>query len=292
MELIRQHKFLTALFVLCCFYAVFVFVRDRHDTSDHHVNSIYQSDERIYHDFLNEDEKKMYDYILDCSMKHKVKETIDMAAFHCDDYSKCGSLISIANDAIYVDHPELMNYAGYSWVYRSGVFTLRLHPAYQSAYKDYYGSWRIGMILDGIEKATRNMSDEEKINYVYEWMGSHNTYDHYFTYTSKNQSIYNVFIKKNAVCAGFAKASQVIFNRIGIKSYIVSGQTSDYHMWNIVEYEGKNYFFDSTVAVGYKKESPHFRDGLKQDKMRGYVITHPNWYPEISSENMFREDKS
>lgn len=287
MNLIREHKFITLLVLFCLFYAGFVFWRNNRDTSDHYVNSLYESDERIYNNYLSDGEKKMYDFILDRTLKHKTSEEIKLEEFDCKDYKQCGSFVKAANDAMYVDHPELMNYAGYSWIYRNHTFTLRFHPAYNVTYKDYYGAIRIEMILNGIEKDTKDMTDQEKILYVYDWMGSHNTYDHYFTYTSKNQSIYNVFVKKNAVCAGFAKASQIIFSRIGIKSYIVSGQTSDYHMWNIVEYEGKNYFFDSTIAVGYKRESEHYHDGLRQDKMRGYVMTYPEWYPEISSKNMF-----
>ena len=43
------------------------------------------------------------------------------------------------------------------------------------------------------------MSDLEKIKYVYEWIGDNAYYDKLLTGSSKNQSIYNVFIKGNAV---------------------------------------------------------------------------------------------
>ena len=130
------------------------------------------------------------------------------------------------------------------------------------------------------------MSDKEKIRYVYEWIGENNTYDKMFTYMSKNQSIYNVFMKNNAVCAGFAKASQVIFQNIGINSYTITGNTTGPLLWNVVEVDGKYYFYDCTVATSAKDESASwYYDGLRQEYMSTYSVDFPNWYPEIQKDN-------
>ena len=287
MRWILNHKVIVIFVLLCLSYGGFLYARDHKDTSDHYVNSLYQSDERIYHNFLGEDDQLMYDLILDSSIKHKTSMVIDMDQYHCVDYSDCGDIINYASEAIYVDHPELMNYAGYSWHYSHNKFVLNLHPSYRLSYKDYYGVWRIENYLSQIEKATQNMNDQEKIIYVYDWIGKHSDYDYYFTYTSKNQSIYNVFVKKNAVCAGFAKASQIIFSRIGIESYIVNGESEDYHMWNIVKYNDHYYYYDSTIAVGYQTKSPHYYDGLRQESMNHYQSFHDDWYPSVEVTNMF-----
>ena len=130
------------------------------------------------------------------------------------------------------------------------------------------------------------MSDYEKIKYVYEWMGENSDYDRSFTYMAKNQSAYNVFINKNAVCAGFAKASQMIFQNIGIESYGVSGNTTGPHMWNIIKYKGKYYFFDSTVATSVPRTSKRYYNGLKQTTMDDYKMDNPEWYPEIETTDM------
>ena len=68
---------------------------------------------------------------------------------------------------------------------------------------------------------------------------------------SKNQSIYNVFMNKNAVCAGFAKASQVIFQNIGINSYTITGESTGPHMWNVVELDGKYNFINTNGKLLY-----------------------------------------
>lgn len=286
MKFIREHKIVIIGFIVICIVGFHV-LRSFKDTSSHVVNSLYKSDDRIYHNELGQDDQAMYDLLLDMSVKHQIVKSIDMDQFHCYDYEDCADVIHYAHQALMVDHPELMNYAGYSWHYSSGKFTLQLHPSYLLTYKDYYGVWKTESILSKIEKETKNMSDKEKILYVYDWIGDHNTYDYYFTYTSKNQSIYNVFVKKNAVCAGFAKASTIIFSRIGIESYIVNGSSEDYHMWNIVKYEDKYYYFDSTIAVGYKKGSEHYYDGLKQEYMNDYSSYFPDWYPDVEQTNMF-----
>lgn len=287
MGFIKNHKILVCIIIFILFWGGFLLYRNTRDTSDHYVNSLYKSDERIYHEFLDKDDKKLYDLILDSSIKHRTNVELDLDEYHCKNYSECGSKVAFVNDALYVDHPELMSYAGYSWIYYRDTFTLHLPSAYFLSYKDYYGVLRIEAILSKMEKETKNMTDQEKIIYVYDWIGDHNSYDYYFTFTSKNQSIYNVFIKKNAVCAGFAKAAQIIFSRIGIKSYIVGGETDDYHMWNMIEYEGNYYYFDSTVAVVYKKGTKHYYEGIKQKSFKNYSVTHPNWYPTVSKENMF-----
>lgn len=283
----KKKLFVVVLVGICILYGILDFCIQHKDTSDHVVNSLYQSDERIYDEFLGQDDQAMYDYILDNTIKHNNRLVIDMDQFHCVDYEDCSDIIHYANEALYVDHPELMNYAGYSWRYSNGKFVLRLHPAYNFILKDYTGAWQIERMLEKMERETKNMTDREKIFYVYDWIGDHSAYDYYFTYTSKNQSIYNVFIKKNAVCAGFAKASQIIFSRIGIESYIVNGESEDYHMWNIVKYEDKYYYFDSTIAVGYKKTSPHYYEGLQQEVMNSYHPFYPEWYPEVEQTNMF-----
>lgn len=256
------------------------------DKSDnHYVNDIYMSDGRIYNEFLNSKEKKMYMFLLENTKKFQSVHDLDMNEFGCVDYNECGSIIDRAHDAILVDHPELVNYASYSWSYTdTSGFKLRLIFSVPNVFSVKMGELKIQRIIDDIKKETKNMSDKEKIMYVYEWIGENNTYDRTFTYMSKNQSIYNVFMKKNAVCAGFAKASQVIFQNIGIESYPITGDTTGPHMWNVVKLNNKYYFFDSTVSASARnKKTSWYYDGLKQDYMSTYKVDFPEWYPEISS---------
>ena len=57
------------------------------------------------------------------------------------------------------------------------------------------------------------------------------------------RSIYGVFVKRKAVCAGYARATQYILNRYGIEcAYYSNGE----HAWNIVNLEGDYYHLDTT----------------------------------------------
>ena len=299
MRFFKKHVFLSFVILIASFFIyqnytrTVTFDKNTDKKNNHYVNELYKSDDRIYKNYLAEEDQMMYDLIFNMAKKYQLKKTINMDKFHCSDYVDCADFIDTANSALYVDHPELMNYAGYRWVYANGKFNLSLQYSYYIPFKEAIGTLRIEKIIADIEEETKNMTDKEKIIYVYNWMGENNTYDRVFTYFSKNQSIYNVFVKKNAVCAGFAKASQLIFQKIGIESYVIQGNSDSEHMWNIVKYEDKYYYFDSTIAVSIKnKKSDRYYNGLKQKEMDYYTVKFPDWYPKVESNNMFEIEKT
>lgn len=289
----KHNKILCVLVIIFSLYVYtnFTMLVDGNKLIDkdnmHYVNELYMSNGRIYDEFLNDDEKKMYRYIFENTRKFRSSLKVDMDEFNCSDYSVCGALINKAHEAILADHPELINYAGYSWSYREDTgFKLKLEFSVSNIVSAKIGEMKIQRIIDNIKEDTKSMSDKEKIRYVYEWIGENNTYDRTFTYMSKNQSIYNVFMKNNAVCAGFAKASQVIFQNIGINSYTITGHSTGPHMWNVVELDGKYYYYDSTVATSARNsEASWYYDGLKQEYMSTYTVDFPDWYPEIEKDN-------
>ena len=295
MSFFKHHKVITGILIILSIFLYLNFTKfntyvKNTDTKDpHFINELYKSDNRIYKEYLTDKEKKMYDFIIKTSNSHITQVIIDLNEFDCSDYRECGNLIDVATDAIFVDHPELMNYAGYSWHYDYKDFTLRIDYSYLLPFKDIIGILRIENVISGIKEATKDMNDKEKIIYVYDWMGQHNYYDKAFMFDSKNQSVYNVFVKGNAVCAGFAKASQLIFSQIGIKSYIVQGVSTGEHMWNIVEYKDKYYYFDSTASVSIDEsyEEYHYW-GLDQSYLNSYNAHHDDWYPTIQATNMFK----
>ncbi|MBR3210602.1 MAG: hypothetical protein IKF71_01535 [Bacilli bacterium] len=141
----------------------------------------------------------------------------------------------------------------------------------------YLGVRRIAREIDIIQKETKNMSDKDKIIYVYDYV-SRKHYDYVFTGSMDNQSIYSFYSTSSTVCAGFAKTSQVIFQNIGINSYLVHGSN---HMWNYVEYEGKFYVFDATVGACQRKGSPAFYEGLGRTTIGETTGLHEELYPPI-----------
>ena len=292
MRFIKKHKFITILLILLSIYLYDNFTRivetnplvDKN--SIHYVNDLYASDARSYR-YLDKDEKKIYMKIVDNTKNYESSFPLYNKDYNSSDVEDLSGKVTKVYRAVLLDHPELMNYAGISWRwegYSADHINVKLSFAFQNKYKEYIGQLRIQKIISDIKEDTKNMSEAEKVKYVYEWVGDNARYDYTFQSFSKNQSIYNVFMKGNAVCAGFAKASQVIFQNIGIESYDVDGQTSGAHMWNIVKVDGKYYYYDSTVAACRKKTSKGYYDGLIPEHFSSYQLNYPEWYKDIKIE--------
>ena len=284
MTFFKSNKILTIVLLILSFYLynTYFFLIEKNPYVDKksstYINDLYASDERIYNNFLNTTEKKIYRELVKGTKIYNGKINIQIT----DEETSVEKVL----DAIKVDHPELLNFGSvtYSWD-NDGNYKIKVNNATIILLEQINIS-RIERIVYRIKEETKNMSDYEKIKYVYEWMGENSDYDRSFTYMAKNQSAYNVFINKNAVCAGFAKASQMIFQNIGIESYGVSGNTTGPHMWNIIKYKGKYYFFVSTVATSVPRTSKRYYNGLKQTTMDDYKMDNPEWYPEIETTDM------
>ena len=92
----------------------------------------------------------------------------------------------------------------------------------------------------------RTLTQLKQVAYVYKWML---TYCNYNTYSAYNQNIDSVFVRRNSVCTGYAKAAQHLFKLIGIDSCLVFGRLNNdkeegRHCWNIVCIQGCYYHLD------------------------------------------------
>lgn len=98
-----------------------------------------------------------------------------------------------------------------------------------------------------LSKVQSNWSDMEKILFVNDYLATNCRYeDEVFNDTSLEvYDVYAVFVKKKAVCQGYALAFMDLMDRLGISCELV---TSDilWHAWNIVELDGEWYQVDVT----------------------------------------------
>lgn len=93
----------------------------------------------------------------------------------------------------------------------------------------------------------KKLSLQEQVSYVYRWLVTYCTYN---TNSAYNQSIYSVFVRRNSVCTGYAKAAQYLFNLLGIESRLVFGclhndKEDGRHCWNLVKVDNEYYHFDA-----------------------------------------------
>ena len=118
----------------------------------------------------------------------------------------------------------------------------------------------------------RTLSQREQVTYVYKWMLA---YCNYNTNSAYNQNIDSVFVRRNSVCTGYAKAAQYLFKLLGIESRLVFGRLNNdkedgRHCWNIVNIEGCYYHLD--ICLG----DLSLEDVLKKagtTSIRRYVTT-------------------
>lgn len=255
-----------------------VLVTKEYKKSDAYINDLYMSNEYFKENLLSKDAYQMYEGIISASLNDKSTVT-----FKCT--RDCASDLLNSYYAVYLDHPELISFVGITAykINRENNTISYENYGNLSTLKTFFGTRRIEREIDIIKKETKNMSDKEKIIYVYDYVASHQ-YDRIFTFTKSNQSAYSFFTGGSSVCAGFAKASQLIFQNIGINSYLV---LSSNHMWNYVEYEGKYYVYDATMGASLRnKDNIHFYDGLGETTIHSATGLYSNLYPKIETEKL------
>ena len=247
MNFIKRHPFITVLLIVLSIYIFINYLRPIKENplidkdSIHYVNSLYYTGGHAYENLLNsESEKKLYLKMVKDIDKAKGSLTFDLNEYDCPSYGDCFSKMSSAFAAIELDHPELLIYESYSVSYKEGVgIRINYNNAIKFEWYAFIKELRIARIVDDIRKKTEGMSEYGKVKYVYEWI-SEKDYDFSTMWSGKNQSAYTVFSNGTGVCAAFAKASQIILQNIGMKSYLVIGVTTGHHMWNIFE-RGESY---------------------------------------------------
>ena len=276
----RNHRVLLYFVIVISFFLFNFYFRPisgnplmsgEYKNSSAYINNLYVSDEHFKKATMDKSEYYLYEQLLDDIKKGKTKSTIPCKV------EGCSASFNGAYLAIYLDHPELIAFQSSSWIDKGD--SLDVSYVRLGRLQSFLGTRRIEREIDIVKKETKNLSDKEKILFVYDYVAERD-YDHLFMYSSSNQSAYSFFTKGSSVCAGFAKASQILFQNIGINSYLVMNEE---HMWNYVEYEGKYYVFDSTMGTGYRTDSENYYSGLGKTTVgdiTGYFVSS---YPTIET---------
>lgn len=95
------------------------------------------------------------------------------------------------------------------------------------------------------------LSSVNQVMYVYKWIA---LYCRYNIHSAHNQTIYSVFVYRNSVCTGIAKAAQYLLQLLGIESKLVFGKMNNSdvdsrHCWLMVKLKGRWYHLDPTFAI-------------------------------------------
>lgn len=145
------------------------------------------------------------------------------------------------------DNPEIFWFA-HQYHYNEASSTIHFQYTFSSE--------RVKTILQSINNVIENdfctayvmkLSRQVQVAYVYKWLVSYCIYNANSAY---NQNIYSVFVRRNSVCTGYAKAAQYLFNLLGIESCLVFGRLHNdkedgRHCWNLVKVDDEYYHFDA-----------------------------------------------
>lgn len=232
-------------------------------TSIHYVTDLYYSDGRYYDEYLNDNEKRLYLALLSDIKEAETESRINCVDYGYSTYSECATSIAFLSKILILDHPDMFWYDSSSYQSRVDRSYIKIAHSYttRSSITIKLIEARMLRKLDEIASEMADLSDYEKVKAVYDWYGSNVRYSAYDTRAT--DSALNVLLKGNGTPKGFAMASQLLFQRLGIDSTIIAGSKDGLdHYWNLVFIEDGYYWFDASLGTKDRKNNPNFYDGF------------------------------
>ena len=117
---------------------------------------------------------------------------------------------------------------------------------------------------------TEDMTQREKAQAVYAYLTVNVEYDqrYYSDFSSmpyESQTALGALRDKTAICGGYANALDLMFEKLGISCYTVSGKYfREHHMWNLAKLDGEWLWFDATTDRGSSGEFGFLRFALSE----------------------------
>ena len=202
-----------------------------------------------YHYYrLTESERRLYTSLQAQLMQKKKTITIPYAV-------SVGKIINAVRD----DSAELY------FVKWQGIFS-RIRFNYTAGTVTLRGSYlytpqEIERLDKGLAQVVKRFqkykTDRDKSLAVHDWLANNVIYDTNESdcnvFKFRNHNAVGALLAQKAVCEGYARAYQLVLNRLGVDCMMVIGRTyadsryeNSLHAWNIVKIDGRNYHVDVT----------------------------------------------
>ena len=180
---------------------------------------------------------------------------------------------------------------GFSYSYTTSGYIYDLYVSYSDKYTEadvqdfYHAADKI------VSQITPDMTDEQKLLYIHDYLVTHCQYDVSVFTDSLNAkyNAYNVLIEHCAVCQGYSEAFKYLCDAVGIECYVVTSDEIN-HAWNLVKLDGVYYFIDCTwddplaslTEFFYEGYCQHrnflrSREGIVNDAGHNNLENDPNW---------------
>lgn len=217
--------------------------------SPHYVNDLYASDGRHYEKLLSDDQKLLYMDWLNALKNQVDRFNVKYDYFKGKDLGVIRLDVEFIYRVLMMDHPELFFLGGYA-LEGNDVYRLMINNHYISESKfilDLYER-RIQRKLDNLYNRWKNLdSDFAKEAAVYEWIAKNNANG------ASDSRIYSsaasALLPGKSIHVGGALASQLIFQRLGIRSDLVYGYLEFPRVFNLVYLEDGTYIYDVGLGI-------------------------------------------
>jgi len=278
-KIICSVLFFSIMFVVCFYlyknYFRPVEIDERIDkNSIHYATDLYYSDGRYYDKYLDENQKRFYLDFFNSIKDVKVELKVDCRDYGYSSSTICGGMVGLLQNIVLMEHPDLFwyRYSSYSWSDNGGYVTINNNYVTTNKVYLYFVERRLLRKIDELSKEFDKLSnDKEKVEAVYTWLGETTIYSTIMT--RRSGTAWSALLDDDSVCAGFAAASQLLFQRLDIESVLVVGSLSGIgHAWNFVELDDGYYWYDSTVAGSTGVDSKYFYSGLLFKNHQDYGV--------------------
>ncbi len=201
------------------------------------VDTAVDSATRYAYNTLNEDEKALYDVIVQAatSMNFKIRGTENVSM---ETWAKVYGMVYNQEPQIFWLHPKL----------KIG----RLYFTEGDAEKIASMQKEIDAVANKLVDEAKGMSSTyDKLKHFHDYLVYNSTFE--LAEDAYNSSIYNAFSggtskQGNIQCAGYARAMQYLCDKAGIDCMVITGENAEgsTHAWNKVKVEGEWYNIDAT----------------------------------------------
>lgn len=189
-------------------------------------------------------DKQIMDYLYQ-QMKARVTP-IDISQYDIP-YDEAGlKRMQMLVSGVLNEHPDLYYVSGgYSYSYTTAKI-LSLTFTYDTTLNDAECQKGVSAALASVEQG---MNDLQKAIVLHDYLAVNCEYDYENlnanTLPAESFNIYGVFVKRTAVCQGYALAYKYLLNQVGIECHMVTSDAMN-HAWNLIKLDGQYYQVDVT----------------------------------------------
>lgn len=255
------------------------------------IAATMKANEGLYsYDNMGADKQQLYAEILIVLQNHAVD--IPLCSNNPQD-------IEAVTAYVLLDHPEIFYMDGYTYekyMFAGNIQKIDYTPNYtMTAEEIAQAEEQIAQYVDNcIKDVPQNATEYEKVKYVYEYVILNTEYQ---LEAPENQNICSVFIYRQSVCLGYAKAVQYLLQKLDVNTTVITGTvfSGEGHAWNMVKIGGQYYYVDATWGDASYQSDVGDKQSLStinydylcvttMDISQTHIFTHPITLPSCISQ--------